>query len=37
VGNKDPNDKKGNWIGEVEFKSSDGSDECRIEHGCDKL
>jgi len=37
VGNKDPNDKKGNQIGEVGSESSDGPDECRIEHGCDNI
>ena len=34
-GNKDPNDRKGNQMERVGSESSDGPDECWIEHGCD--
>ena len=37
MGNKDPNDKKGNLMKQVGSESSDGRDECRIEHGCDTV
>ena len=36
MGNKDPNDKKGNRMGEVGSESLDDPDECWIEHGCDR-